>query len=80
MLRAQHTLGSLLGGLDSVSGLVLPGVRTIGVDVSRLSQNWDLLATGQLIGGNDREQGEGKDLRTGGGGEFVNPLVFCFAR
>lgn len=62
LLRAQHALGSLLGSLDSISGLVLPGVRTIGVDIGGLSHNWDLLVSGQLIGGNDREQGEGKDL------------------
>lgn len=62
LLSVQHSLGSLLGSLDSVSGLVVVGVRTIGVDIGGLSQNRDLLLSGQLIGGNDREQGEGEDL------------------
>lgn len=63
LLSVQHALGSLLVGLDSVSGLVLPGVGAIGVDISRLSQNWDLLLSGQLVGGNDGNQGEGDDLK-----------------
>lgn len=78
LLRAQHALGSLLGSLDSISGLVLPGVRTIGVDIGGLSHNWDLLVSGQLIGGNDREQGEGEDLKGRAQSEkkCVSPRVF----
>lgn len=63
MLWVQDALDSLLVGGDSVSGLVRVLVGAIGVDLGGLSEDWHLLATGQLIGGDNREQGEGKDLK-----------------
>ena len=73
LLSVQHALGSLLVGLDAVSGLVLPGVGAIGLDVSGLTDDGNGLVSLQLVGGGHCEQGESEDLREEGDEQHISP-------